>query len=589
MAATAVTTAIRLARYVHPMQTPVEPLVTERTTASANRTDVRLHGSVESEADRKNRGAFYTPAAITTFLVDWAIRTKRDRVLEPSTGDGAFLIAAATRLRALGGTSLRGQLFGVELSEAEANKARNLVPDADVRTDSFFELGLGELPVVDAVVGNPPYIRYHGFSGVARAKGLARASEQGVDLSGLASSWAHFVVHAASFLPEANGRLGLVLPAELMHTEYAAPVRAFLLRRFRSVTVVAFDRAAFVSAQVDAVLLLASDDGPDGLRVIRLPDAAALPEMTIGTTIARADRDRWTIAMDEAGATGYADLAASSRFTRLGNLASVDIGLVTGANAFFVLTDARVAALALPELALTPIVERPSDLGGLLASNTEANHLLNLAGKSGLDTQPAIAAYLAAGETSEINQGYKCRHRTPWYAVPISRSPADAFLPYMSHRAPRVIANPTGAYSTNLIHAVRLTEKAPSAIALAAASLSAATALSAEIEGRAYGGGVLKLETKEAERLLVPALEADEDRRLRRIANTLDRLIRAGEMEAASRRVDDLLGIDHDRLTAATEGLRSRRLGLRGNQTKQLPSVGHDTGTSERARRAGKK
>lgn len=576
MAATAVVSAIEATRYTDPMQALPDPLVAKLSDASSKRTGVRLEGSVEGHHERKRRGAFYTPAPLTAFLADWAIQSGQDRVLEPSTGDGAFLLAAVERLRALGAARSGSQLFGVELSSAEAQKARELVPDADVRTGSFFDLGLKDLPIVDAVIGNPPYIRYHGFTGDARSQGRARASEQGVDLSGLASSWAHFVVHAASFLPEANGRLALVLPAELMHTEYAAPVRAFLLRRFRSVAVIAFDRAAFEEAQVDAVLLLASDNGPEGLRVIRVPDVTSLAGLSVGSTSARTNHDRWTIAIDETGAVEYAALVASSRLTRLGELASVDIGLVTGANAFFVLTDERVEAQGLPDIALSPVVERPSDLGGLIAANGETKHLLNLAGRAELAEQPAIATYLAAGEISGIAQGYKCRHRSPWFAVPVSKAPADAFMPYMSHRAPRVVANGIGAYSTNLVHAVRRKDNAPSAIALAAASLSAATALSAEIEGRAYGGGVLKLETKEAERLLIPALTSDEDRHLGRMAKTLDRLIRAGKIEEASRRVDHLLGIDNDRLTDAAVVLRSRRLGLRANRPLPKASAGLD-------------
>jgi hypothetical protein len=38
----------------------------------------------------KARGAFYTPSSIADFLARLAIRTPRDRILEPSAGDGAF-------------------------------------------------------------------------------------------------------------------------------------------------------------------------------------------------------------------------------------------------------------------------------------------------------------------------------------------------------------------------------------------------------------------------------------------------------------------------------------------------------------------
>src|SRR6185369_10957189 len=105
--------------------------------------------------------------------------------------------------------------------------------------------------------------------GRERERGLRAASRAGVQLSGLASSWAPFVVHASAFLAP-GGRLALVLPAELLQVDYAAPVREFLLRRFGSVTVVSFEEAVFPGATVDAVLLLAEEGGPGGLRVLTL-------------------------------------------------------------------------------------------------------------------------------------------------------------------------------------------------------------------------------------------------------------------------------------------------------------------------------
>lgn len=544
------------------MQSPVRQSTREQRLIEPVRTSVRF-AHEEGGSDRKARGGFYTPRSLTRFLAEWAIHSPVDRVLEPSTGDGAFLRAAARRLRDLGATSFQDLLFGVELVDAEAKKAQRLVPEADVRIGSFFELGRDDVPSANVVIGNPPYIRFHGFGGQARAQGQARAAEQGVQLNGLASSWAHFVVHAASFLPASGGRLAMVLPAELMHADYAAPVRAFLLRRFRSVTVVAFDRATF-DAQVDAVLLLASDDGAAGLTIVRATDAESLPKFGSVVHAQTAADGRWTIAIDEAGRAAYTSLVGSSRFLRLREMAMVDIGLVTGANAFFVLSEGRARDFGLPREALSPIIERPSDLKGTSVDQASTKYLLDLRGKPHLTADKAISAYLAAGEREGTHLGYKCRTRNPWYGVPVTKAPADLFIPYMSHGSPRLIANAARAYSTNLIHAVRLKVDNVSTLGLSLASLSAATALSAEVEGRAYGGGVLKLETKEAESLLLPNVSADEERRLRQIGGTVDRLVRAGRVDEASRIVDAILGIDHDRLASLTGSLRSRRLGLRG-------------------------
>jgi adenine-specific DNA methylase len=513
---------------------------------------------------QKARGAFYTPSELTRFLANWAIRSAGDRVLEPSCGDGAFLGSIGERFANLGADDLLDRLVGVEREPDEADKARGLAGSARILTADFFDVDPSSLPAVDAVIGNPPYIRYHGFIGEDRRKGLARARSQGVELTHLASSWAHFVVHSVGFLGP-GGRLGLVLPAELLHADYGQPVRDLLMSHFGSVVVVAFDKMVFQDAQVDAVLLLASDDDQLGLRVVRLHDERSLVTFDLGSHPSRAKVTppaRWSGSMDfEAGAV-YEDALTSGVSEQLGSIASVDIGYVSGANSFFILSRNEAAARMLPASVLTPTIRRPADVPGLVAGAEHTRLLLDLAGKP-KPTNKHLLAYLREGEATGIAAHYKCRVRRPWYAVPIPRSRPQAFLPYMNHHGPRLIVNDAGAGSSNLLHGVTLRPSAPPVRALAVAMCSSLTLLSAEIEGRAYGGGVLKLETKEAERVQVPLLSAQ---LIECLASEFDRAnaLRApGDLETAASVVDHALALDHDRLWAAYLVFRRRRLGRR--------------------------
>lgn len=520
--------------------------------------------STETPRESKARGAFYTPAELTRFLARWAIRGPIDRVLEPSCGDGAFVSAVVERFADLGAHDLANRLIGVEREPAEAEKARAIAPAAQVLTSDFFDVDPMALLPMDAVIGNPPYIRYHGFTGAAREKGLARARAQGVELTNLASSWAHFVVHSVAFLGS-SGRLALVLPAELLHTDYGEPVRELLLRRFGSVIVVAFDRAVFSGAQVDAVLLLASNDDRRGLRVVRVPDERTLDTLEVGATTdfaLEAPQRRWSGSVDAEAGLVYEKLRASGTAIPLGAIASVDIGFVSGANDFFILSRDEAARRGLPEEALTRTMRRPGDIPGLLASEGDVRLLLDLAGKPE-PSDERLLKYLREGEASGITTRYKCRVRRPWYAVPLPRSRPDAFLPYMSHLGPRLIVNDGGAWSSNLLHGVTLGLLAPPPRALAVAMVSSLTLLSAEIEGRAYGGGVLKLETKEAERVLVPMLSSTAAERLMDKFATIDALVQTGALPEAVRIVDEALGLDHAALWSAYLTFRARRLGRR--------------------------
>lgn len=521
------------------------------------------HALVETPEQLKARGAFYTPPELTDFLARWAVRSPDDRVLEPSCGDGAFITALAARYGELGVGHLDKRFLGVEREPPEAIKARALAPMADVRTLDFFDLDPEVVVPVDVAIGNPPYIRYHGFTGDERTRALARSRAQGVELTKLASSWAHFVIHSAAFL-KTDGRLALVLPAELLHADYSQPVRQFLLERFSSVVVIAFDRMVFRDAQVDAVLLLASQDDARGLRVIRVTDERSLLELDVAASFGAKGEPRpirWSSSVDaEAGAI-YHDALRRYAPIPLGEIAQVDIGFVSGANGFFVLSDDEVKRWRLPRQILTPAIRRPSDVRGLEVRQDEMRWLVDLT--RNVKQGPEVAAYLAHGESLGIADRYKCRVRKPWYAVPLPKRHPDAFLPYMSHLGPRLIVNPNGARSTNLLHGVALTEDAPPTRALAVAMASSLTLLSAEVEGRAYGGGVLKLETREAERLLVPQLTPGSTARLTRAFDAVDQSVRANDLRTAAREADAILDFDHDRLWRAYMTYRERRLGRR--------------------------
>jgi len=519
--------------------------------------------AMESTDELKARGAFYTPAELTGFLAQWAVRSADDRVLEPSCGDGAFISALAARFASLGRTTLGDHLIAVEREPQEALKARSLAPTADIRRLDFFDLHSGTITPVAAAIGNPPYIRYHGFIGEDRAKALERAQEQGVELTRLASSWAHFVVHATGFL-QPGGRLAMVLPAELLHADYGQPVRELLLRRFSSVVVIAFDRMVFAHAQVDAVLLLASQDDGLGLRVIRVADEHALASLDLGTKLHRSNfrgLSRWSASVDVDAGDTYHDALMSFGSARLGEHAEVDIGFVTGANDFFVLSNEDVERLKLPASVLTPALRRPSDVRGMEVRTGDLHWLMNLAPEIPLDA--STRAYLTYGEATGISQHYKCRVRSPWYRVPLPKRHPNAFLPYMSHLGPRLIVNAAGAWSTNLLHGVALRPDAPPARALAVAMASSLTLLSAEVEGRAYGGGVLKLETREAERLAVPLITEPLADQLAASFAEAERLTLSGDIRSVARLADAILGLDHDRLWNAYMVFRDRRLGRR--------------------------
>lgn len=510
-------------------------------------------GQVDTTEARKARGAFFTPPAITEFIAEWAIRAGSDRVLEPSCGDAEFLIAASERLRDIGaGLFLDSQVQGVELHGPSAEEARRRLEAvgvaAGIRVSDFFDV---EPDPFDVVVGNPPYVRYQDFAGTSRTKALEAALQQGVRLSGLSSSWAAFVVHASRFVAP-SGRMGLVLPAELLTVKYAASVRRFLLERFGRIRLVMFEELVFPNVQEEVVLLLAEGYGPvPSFEVFQARNLDDLREIDADgwTEFSPATDDKWLralLAPDELDA--YRELLEGNDFELLRDWGRTYLGIVTGNNRFFALTKEDVRKLGLTDKDLLRISPPGSrHLRGLSFKESAWQELADEGRKVFLfypdQEQPSTAArrYIADGEDRGVHKGYKCRNRSPWWRVPLVDQ-GDLFLTYMDRDRPRLVTKRVQCHHLNSLYGVSLREgrKRTGMDLLPLAALNTVTMLGAELVGRSYGGGMLKLEPRDADRLPVPALELIEQKAndLRAIRPQVAAELRKGDLDRARKLVD---------------------------------------------------
>lgn len=507
----------------------------------------------DSAARRKARGAFFTPPEIAAFVADWAVRSSEDVVLEPSAGDAEFLVHAVTRLRELG--AVEPLVHGVELHpwSAAAGTGRVVEAGGDVEmvVGDFFDTPATGTNT--AVIGNPPFIRFQEFSGDARAKAKAAALRGGVALSGLASSWAAFTVHGALHLAP-GGRLGFVLPAELLHANYAAPVRRFLFENFAQVDLILFDERVFPEAETEALLLLADGYGgsTDHARIRQVSDAAALSaQMPPAATWSPPDpAAKWsgsTVSPEAAGI--YAKLILAGSFTALKSWGETTLGMVTGNNKYFALSPAQVADLNLaPRDVVRLSPPGSAHLRGLEFSS-RAHNELGRAGKRTVlfrpsgDPSPAAWEYIAQGEKDGVHTAYKCRVRKDWWRVPLV-STADLLLTYMNADTPRLSTNSAGALHLNSVHGVYLAKEHRDLgrELLPVAALNSVTMLGAEFTGRAYGGGLLKMEPGEADLwgLPSPAAVAAARDELLAIRPQVAGKLRTGNVLDAAKLVDDV-------------------------------------------------
>jgi adenine-specific DNA-methyltransferase len=484
-------------------------------------------GDVSSGApssSRKSAGVYYTPPRLARLLARWALARNPERILEPAFGEGVFLRAAHEVLAEADVADPAARLHGVEMDPLGAKRLcdaglelnASQLRQADLLSLDAEELGGG----FDAILGNPPYIRHHLLSDELIARGRVSAARLGIDLNGRSDAWAHLV----TFL-DAKGRMALVLPGSVLHADYARPLLAAFAADRGEVQLIRIGERLFPGVQERTVLLLIDRAKPGGGQVVyrRIANLAGLSRALLRETPrARPDRKKaaagstdlwlpWRLTGAEIDI--WDELCASDCVFSLGELAKIRIGVVTGANSFFIRSKSEAAKLG-KAVGSVPIVSRGAWLK-VARWNPEAQagvadlpSRLVIFPNSDRRLTEAAQSELRRAERDEIHLRSHCARRDRWQAITDVAVP-DLFLPYMGSRPRWLVPNEAGATCSNAIHRVWLQPgTGVSAETLAAASWTTLYRLSAELAGRSYGGGVLKLEPNGAVKLRVAAISA---------------------------------------------------------------------------------
>ena len=481
---------------------------------------------IENETPQKLRGGYYTAPDIAAFLARWVLDSNPTSILEPSSGDGAFIKAIAQV-----GTGHLQRFVACELDAGEAAKsdaaAKALAPavTTDVLVGDFLTWALDRLDgpaLFDGVIGNPPFIRYQYLDSRLQERAERLIRRAGLRFTKHTNAWVPFVIASIGLL-RSGGRLGMVVPAELLHVIHAQSARQFLIDQCARILVLDPEEIWFEETLQGVVLLLvekrndsqpATQPGKVTIHPVRgrdflgrnprdlfaeaaFTDGADLPGKWMLALLSKGDRDLLR---------GLTENPSVGRFS---DVAKACVGIVTGANKFFLVPDRTVDEYSLDEFAL-PMFGRSEHVPGVIydeavhASNRKAGLPANFIWFDGTsrDELPAGALrYVEKGEAEGLHRRYKCRIREPWFTVP-SVFTAPVGMLKRCHNYPRLVLNDIGAYTTDT--AYRIVPRSMGSDQLAYAFVNSLTALTAELEGRHYGGGVLELVPSEINKLLVP-------------------------------------------------------------------------------------
>ena len=462
----------------------------------------------------KLRGGFYTPEPIAEFVLRWGINgsTSYD-ILEPSCGDGVFL-------EQLQKQKLKyNSITAVELDEQEAEKAERIkLKNKQVVNADFHTYCNNTLQRFDLVIGNPPYIRYQFFDRIQQVEASDIFIKAGLTYSKLTNAWVSFVVGSSLLLKDSGGKIGFVLPAEILQVSFAQQLRNFIAHFYNKINIISFEKLVFPDIQQEVVLLLCEKNKTKthNIEHIELRDASELQTLDVARLKSPQKKidfksNKWTFYfLDQEEIDFLENIATKRSIPTLKKFANVEVGITTGSNDFFTVPLTTVEKYDLHDYA-KPMVGRSVQVNSVIFTDEDWKknkfskvkaHLLVFPNSNNLNKKNGAVKYIAHGESLGIHKGYKTGIRDDWFVVP-SLKVSDALFIRRNNLYPRLIINEAKAYTTDTMHRVFL-KQGTELNAFTASYYNSLSLAFTEVCGRSHGGGVLELMPNETERVLLP-------------------------------------------------------------------------------------
>ncbi|MBT3022860.1 MAG: N-6 DNA methylase [Candidatus Thiodiazotropha sp. (ex Lucina aurantia)] len=470
--------------------------------------------------DRRKLGAYYTPPELAQIMARWAIRDPADTVLEPSFGGCCFVNASWDRLRALGHKSPFKKLHGVDVDKSAFEHLRGrftsqqferrfvkgdylLLPDNAFVAHKF-----------DAIIGNPPYIGHAALTPEQRNQYKHELQRRGLTLKGRPSLWAYFVLASLSRL-KPKGRMAWVLPWSYLRSHYGAQLQSILQQNFSKLLVFAIEENLFLSegTKERSVVLFAEGYTIDPTTAEEAVYFCATFQDFRRRILGMVNDEN--TALHNSAVTFCARSQAERKLRRstltpqlrtLGELGTIDIGVVTGDMKTFMLTKSVAKLLNLKKSAFQTCLIRSQHVPGLLLGESDINALDSQAVPTRLLTLPPdeplsseVREYLHSRWPSHaVLENATFRRRNIWYAIP-KQDPPDGIISYFATRGPRLIVNQCLSAATNSMFCLWLDDgiyEGEKKTVLASISLSMLSGIGrsySELYANRFGNGAIKL------------------------------------------------------------------------------------------------
>lgn len=494
----------------------------------------------KDSSEQKLRGAYYTPLQLADAMVELFASQNISTILEPSCGDGVFLDA----LQSLDLLNKVDKLTAVEIEPSEAEKVRfrySGVEQIEVCTEDFFDFYnrvLGK-ERYDLILGNPPYIRYQYLKESQREIQSQILTSHGMKANKLINAWVAFIVACIQLLSE-KGKIAFVIPAEILQVAYAEDLRLYLANNLAKITLITFEQLVFPDIEQEVLVFIGEKGEKEkGIRIIEMNDLGDFEQLDLshnGFQKLQHVKEKWTKYFVTAEEMALIQkFRIDERFAKFSEYGVINVGITTGNNGFFSITEETSEQYQLSEVTL-PLIGRSSHVHGIYftADDWENNRISGK--RARLISFPEIPydeyptkhkEYIMLGEANGEQEGYKCSIRDSWYIVPSVWIP-DAFFLRRNNLYPKFVLNRCGAVSTDTMHRMKFNIGVDPENILLAYYNSVSFAFT-EICGRSYGGGVLEILPGEMGNILLPKIEHIDTPLRNNLLEKVDRIIRNNE------------------------------------------------------------
>lgn len=529
--------------------------------------------------EKKRFGQYYTPPEICDLITSLCMIKPTDIVLDPACGSGSFLIKAYHRLKELKEDAgkededkihneILDQIYGVDINQFPAHLSvmnlamqniqatNNLI---NVVVSDFFKTrfkgfdtqkteGLDkegretEIPKVDCIIGNPPYIRQEL---ITNKDAIRKVALENVGLHNKISEksdiYVYFFIHSSSFLKN-GGKLGFITSNAWLDTDYGDGLKTFFLDKYKIISVIALDQNAFEDALANTCITILEKENNKELRsenkvkFIRIKkhidvnniikilkmdskdfEDESVKQVTVKQKYLKSE-DKWGIY--HKAPQIYFKLETNPLLINLTAFANVSYPYKTSANEFFILKKSEAEQWGIEKEYLHPVITTPKTMKKIKPNSKEIKEFLLVVNeqKAALEKKHAnVLKYIEYGENKNIVltrgstageevRGYQnipsFKKKKLWYNLE-NKIPAPILFPALIWDKNTVIWNSGAFYATHNFYQIYPKSENNTLLLLAYLN-SSLNAFFMELYGRIPGGRTLSLMVYEVERLPVP-------------------------------------------------------------------------------------